>query len=173
MKKIVIIGTLHGGLTPESELFDVLEKFKPVNLLVEIAQEDIDNGEIRSYPPEMIFAYKWGVDNKVKVGGFDYKMNIFAEGKTQIDNQDVINKQKKAMDGFTWKDMNKDENMKILDVPSENDLVDKDKESEREKRMLENIERKLADDPIILIVTGCVHLKLFEENIKGAIFPFR
>ncbi len=172
MKRIIVIGTLHAGLTPNSELEQVLEKHKPDQLLLEISQEDIEFENVDSYPPEMVFAYKWAIHNAIKVYGFDCKMNVFSEGVNQADNQTVIADQKKVMGKLTWKDMNKEDNLRILDVPSENKLIDQDKEKKREIKMLENI-KKLDLYGTVIILTGCKHLKLFEENLNGAIFPLR
>lgn len=172
MKRIIVIGTLHAGLTPNLELEQVLEKYKPNQLLVEIDQEDIDAGNISLYPPEMIFAYSWAISKSIKVYGFDCKMNIFSEEKNQTDNQVVIMDQKRVMGKLTWKDMNKKDNLKILNVPLEDGLIDQNKEKEREIKMLENI-RSLNLNGTVVVLTGCKHLKLFEENLNEAIFPFR
>lgn len=173
MKKIIIIGTLHAGLTPNLELKQVLGKYKPNRLLVEIAQEDIDAGTVDSYPPEMVFAYEWAISNSIKVYGFDCKMNIFLEGKNQTDNQVVILDQKKVMGKLTWKDMNKENNLKLLHLSSEKELINKRKEKEREMEMLKNIKNKLESSGTTLIITGCGHLKFFEENFHKAVFPLR
>lgn len=173
MEKIIIIGTLHAGSTPDRELAEVLEKYKSDQLLVEIAQADIDAGKIDDYPPEMIFAYNWAKNNGIDVFGFDSKINVFAEGKTQADNQALIDEQERVMGALTWKDMNNEENLKILSVPGESELIDEEKEQARERELLENIKIRLAIDKTTLIVTGCGHLKFFEENLIGAIVPLK
>ncbi len=173
MKKIIILGTLHAGLTPEDELKEVLEEYNPHQLLIEIAEEDIKNGKFDSYPPEMVFAYNWAKKNKVKVNGFDSKIDVLRKGMTEEDNQKLIEKQKKLMNIFTWKDMNKTENLKKLDADSAKNLIDQKKEEKREFEMLKNIKNSMIENGKILIITGCGHLDFFEKYISNAIFPFR
>ena len=86
MRKIIIIGTLH-SYTPSNELKEILEKYKPNQLLVEITQENINKNNFKSYPEEMVFAYGWAIKNKIKVNGFDSTINVFMEGKTEEANQ--------------------------------------------------------------------------------------
>lgn len=50
MRKVIIIGTLHLGSTPHKELEKILKRIRPNRLLVEIAQEDIENNAIENYP---------------------------------------------------------------------------------------------------------------------------
>ncbi len=173
MKKIIIIGTLHAGLTPKNELKEVLEKYNPNQLLIEIAEEDIKNREFYSYPLEMVFAYDWANKNKVKVNGFDLKIDVLRKGMKEEDNQKVIEEQKKLMNNFSWKDMNKAENLKKLDTDSAKNLVDSKKEEKREFEMLKNIKNSMIDNGKILIITGCGHLDFFEKHIINAVFPFR
>ena len=173
MRKIIIIGTLHAGLTPENELKEVLEKYNPNQLLIEIAEEDIKNREFYSYPLEMVFAYDWANKNKVKVNGFDLKIDVLRKGMKEEDNQKVIEEQKKLMNNFSWKDMNKAENLKKLDTDSAKNLVDSKKEEKREFEMLKNIKNSMIDNGKILIITGCGHLDFFEKHIINAVFPFR
>jgi hypothetical protein len=173
MGKIIIVGTLHAGLTLENELEEVLERYNPDQLLVEIAQVDIENGKLDSYPPEMVFAYNWAKKNKAKVNGFDSKIDVFRKGITEENNQKVIKEQKKLMKNLTWRDMNKSENLKKLDTASAIELIDPEKEEKREFEMLRNIQNLMLGMGTILIVTGCGHLDFFEKHIKNAIFPFR
>ena len=45
-RKIIVIGTLHAGITPNNELKAVIESFKPDQLLVEIANDDITKNDL-------------------------------------------------------------------------------------------------------------------------------
>lgn len=94
-RKIIVIGTLHAGITPNNELKEVMESFKPDQLLVEIARDDIVENNVSSYPPEMIFAFEWAKVNNVQVDGFDSKIHVFREGVVPQDNEALIDKQKK------------------------------------------------------------------------------
>jgi len=173
MKKIIIIGTLHAELTPEDELREVLEKYSPDQLLLEIAEEDVKNKKIDSYPPEMIFAFNWAKNNKVRLNGFDSKIDSLNKGLTKEDEEKAIQEQKAVMKNFTWRDMNKLENLKKLYTDSVENLIDWRKEEKRELEMLNNIKSSMIQEGVILILTGCGHLAYFERRIKDAIFPFR
>lgn len=172
-RKIIVIGTLHAGITPNNELKEIIESFEPNQLLIEIANDDIVKNDINSYPPEMIFAFEWAKNNNVKVAGFDSKINVFREGVMPKDNQAIIEKQKKLIKNLSWKDFNKIENEKLLDIDGLDELIDQDKEKVRESEMLKNIETNIAESGTIVIITGTAHLNFFEQNIKDAIFPFR
>ncbi|MDO8513036.1 MAG: hypothetical protein Q7S37_00845 [bacterium] len=171
MTKIIIVGTLHAGITPNSELEEVIESYKPDQILVEIKNEDIIKDNVDSYPPEMIFAYQWAKKNGIKVAGFDSDIDVFKEGITDADNQRLIEQQKKLIK-TSWKEFNKKENEKLLDIEGI-DIVDHQKERERELDMLRNINKIIINSGVVLIITGCGHLNFFEDNIDRAIFPFR
>ena len=170
MQNIIIIGTLHAGLTPNEDLEKIFSEYKPTQILVEINQKDISGGDVKHYPPEMVFAYGWAAGNNVKINGFDSKINIFKKGITENDNSDLIEKQKKLIKNYSWKDFNKSGIEKLLDI---DDITDSVKEKRREREMLKNINELIDDEGIVLIITGCGHLDFLERNIKNAIFPFR
>ncbi len=172
MRRIVVVGTLHAGATPNRELGEVLEQYAPDQVLVEIAQSDIGAGKLRSYPPEMRFAYRWAVRNRVNVHGFDHRINLLARGKTQKDNLRLIEKEKKLLGDFTWKDMNRERNLKKLDTDDWMKLVDWGKMRRRDREMARNVKRRMLRQGTVLIITGCGNLHVFEKHLKGAIFPF-
>lgn len=172
-RKIIVIGTLHADLTPNNELKEVLEKLKPDQLFVEIANVDIDKNNLSSYPPEMIFSLEWAKHNNVSVMGFDSKINIFRNGVVPEDNQALIDKQKKMIKKLSWKDFNRKGNEKILDVEGLDGVVDQEKEKMRELEMLKNIQDNIIDSGVVVIITGIAHLSFFERNVKDAIFHFR
>ncbi len=118
----------------------------------------------------MVFTYQWAIRNKVKVNGFDSKINIFKQGITEKDNQMLIEKQKKLIQSFSWKDFNKKDKIKLLDIGN---ITDPEKEKQRQQEMLNNINNALDKQGTVLIITGCGNLNFFEKNIKNAIFPFR
>lgn len=172
-RKIIVIGTLHAGITPNDELREAIEGFKPDQLLIEIANDDIAKNNISLYPPEMIFALRWAKSKHLKFAGFDSKIDVFREGVTPEDNQAIIEKQKKLIEKLSWKDFNKIGNEKLLDVEGIDKLSDKDKEREREYELLQNIEANIIKSGTVVIITGTAHLNFFERMLKDAIFPFR
>lgn len=172
MKKIIIIGTLH-GMTPESELEELFNKYKPEQILVEIAEADLEKDKIKSYPREMVFAYKWAKKNGIPTAGFDSGINSLRDGATEKDNQKLIEVETELLEGLTWKDMNRRENDTLLDTDFYFQVVDPNKERKREEEMLKNIQNLSIEDKIVMIITGAGHLKFFEKNIPAAIFPLR
>ena len=74
---------------------------------------------------------------------------------------------------LSWKDFNKIENEKLLDVDGLDELIDQNKERVRENEMLQNIEANIIESGTIVVITGTAHLNFFERNIQDAIFPFR
>jgi pheromone shutdown protein TraB len=173
MLKIIIIGTLHVGLTPNKELEAEFKKYNPNQILVEIAESDIKNKNISKYPPEMIFTYKWAKRNNIKVCGFDTKINIFKKGIKEADNLELIKKQKKLIKNYSWKAFNKKESDKLLDVDDLNKIIDLEKEKVRNSKMLSNIKKFMIIKGVVMIITGSGHLNFFEKHFKKAIFPFR
>jgi pheromone shutdown protein TraB len=172
-RKIIVIGTLHAGITPNNELREAIESFRPDQLFVEIANDDIDKNNLNSYPSEMIFALNWAKSNIVKVVGFDSKINVFRKGIMSEDNQAMIEKQKKLIKNLSWKDFNKIKNEKLLEVDGLDELIDQEKDAIREHEMLKNIQTNIIESGTVVIITGVAHLNFFEQNIKNAIFPFR
>ena len=172
MRKIIIIGTLHLGLTPNKELREVLDEIKPDQLLVEINERDIKNNNFKKYIPEMVFAYRRAKKKKISVSGFDSSINVLSQGMTEKDKKRIIQKQKRLAKGHNWKDLNKEKYLKLL-RGSEEGLIDWKKEQKREEKMLQNIKKAMQPNGKIVIVTGCGHLSFFEKSIKDAVFPFR
>jgi hypothetical protein len=173
MPKIIIVGTLHGGITPNNELKEVLEELNPDQLLVEMKNKGLIDNKTEEYPSEMIFVYNWAKENNIKVFGFDSDIDTFREGVTQEDNQAIIEKQDRAMGNLSWKDFNIEENNKLLDVEGIENLINPEKEKMREMEMLKNIQNNIIKNGTVVIITGAGHLNFFEKNIKDAVFPFR
>ncbi len=166
MRKVILLGTLHAGLTPTSELKAELERIRPDQLLVEITDEDLKSGQLGKYSPEMVAAYKWAKQNRIPVAGFDAKINVFRPGITGQDNVRVIELQKQQIGNLTWKDLNQPENYDLLRIPEYGDLVDPDKERERWQAMAENIEKSMVDEGTILVLTGCGNLGFFKKELN-------
>ena len=169
MRKIFIIGTVHKGLTKLEELKKALEKISPDQLLIEIEDKDLRMEIFDKYSNEMVFAYKWAKSNKIDVRGFDFSFDVSKEG---ANNEEAIKESKRAIKNISWKELNREKNIKILDKIYFK-YVDLDKDRIREERMLNNINKLILKNGIIVILTGIGHLRFFEENLKEAIFPFR
>ena len=171
MREIFIIGTIHDkNLMNIKELTEILEKIEPDQLLIEIEEEDLNHESFyyKPYPNEMVCAYYWAKDNKIKVNGFDYDICVLKNiSKRKLDKV-LININKKIK-GFDWKEFNKKENRRFFHEDDEKS-IDKKKWIKREKIMLTNIYNKMVKNGKIVILTGVGHLDFFEKNIKGAKF---
>jgi len=172
MREIIIIGTLHAGLTPKQELKKFLEDVKPDQVLVEMAEEDLRKNRIDSYPPEMVYTFKWSRKRNIIVNGFDCSLNTLRKGMTDADNLKAIKDSKRLLKNLSWKDMNKEKNSKIL-APINKRLIDPLKERKRNFQMIKNIRKLMIPKGKVVIVTGCSHLNYFEKHIKEANFAFR
>ena len=120
----------------------------------------------------MIEAYLWAKKNKIKVAGFDFDINVFAGGKTEKDNQKLMEEQDKVVQKHNWKDFNNRGFLELLDK-DENNLVDKGKFKLRQEKMFENIRKNLIKSGTIIILIGAGHLAFFENKFPNAIFPLR
>jgi len=175
MQKIIVIGTVHGGFTPDEELKEVFEEYSPKQLFVEVAEEHVKKNKLKDYPPEMIFTLRWAKENKLQVNCFDIVGSVLKKGVTKKEIKDLIEESSELVkkSKLTWKDMNKEKNLKLLDTPNYLKISDRKKEKVRELKMLVNIKKAMLKSGTILIVTGVGHLKFFEMHFKNAKFPFR
>jgi len=168
---LYFLGTLHAGLTINNELELIIKQIDPDQILVEVAQVDIDQNNIDSYPPEMILAFTLSKENKIPVNGFDSKMNILKPNITEQDNRRLIERQKLIIGNRSWKDFNLSENARLL--YESNNLINQDKWQLRQHKMVENIKKLASKNKRVLIITGCAHLDFFEHSFKDATFPLR
>ncbi len=180
MKKIIIIGTIHGGSTPKEELEEVLNNINPDQVLVELSYEELNNRpRENSIRDEMFAAYDWAVRNKKKTDCFDIESNTLKKGVTgkELEFLKLEMKVKELLKGYSWKDLNKEEPWEIPEVAElENEIIEKyfnaEKQKEREYKILEIARGKLIDG-VNVIVTGAGHLSFFKKEMPEAIFPLR
>ena len=172
MKKIYFIGTLHGR-TPKNDLESMLNKLNPDQLILEIQQTDIENKNLNSYPDEMVFGHNWAEKNNVSIYGMDTAFSEIADDKDEEDNQKVIALQDKIITNHDWKDFNKEEYLKLLEIPEEKELIDEEKSNLREQEMLKNMLSNAILKGTIVVLTGAGHLAFFEKELPEAIFPLR
>lgn len=170
---MIFIGTLHGGITPVKELINLIGKFHPDQILVEIVDSDLTRGSVAKYPSEMRAVLAWARRRKVSIKGFDARISTFKEGLTVQDNKKTIRDQLKIIGDRSWKLFNKDRYLKMLDTPSFDALVDMKKYRQREYRMAKNIRKRASKSGSVVVVTGCGHLSYFESVFRQAKFPLR
>lgn len=178
MRKLIVIGTVHNMLPKhKNELQSILKKINSDQILVEIDREiNLHSNQIKKFPKEMIFAYKWGIKNNKQVDVFDtnkYGNQI----KKSVTKKELKRAEKDFLTIFKrydWKMMNhpnpKDEE-KYKKIESQ--FIDYKRLKARRKVMLSNIRKLALKEGKILILTGAGHLDFFEKHLKKAIFPFR
>lgn len=175
MQKIFIIGTIHGN-TPFKELEEVLVRLKPNQLLIELPEDALEkfdkNKDMRK---EMMYVYRWAKERKIPTYFFDEYQSVFKKGmsvkspeyKKFMDESEVIVKK------YSWKEFNKSEISKKIDILLAKDLFDFKKENMREEKMCVKIKEHMISDGNIVIVTGAGHLDFFKSKFSDAILPLR
>ncbi len=181
MRKIIIIGTLHGRLTPRKELKQILDDLQPDQVFVEMTPNEVKKiRQSKSIRDEMIFALEWAKEREIKTDYFDRNEGELKSGVTgkELDLIKLLKKMKKIIQTYSWKELNKEAPWKttpLVDIENKINkrFVDVKKSKEREEKMLENINNKIMTTGKIVILTGVGHLSFFEKKIPNAIFPFR
>lgn len=173
MRKILLLGTLHGGLTPKDELRSILESVAPDQLFVELTPNEIINGS--PFRDEMMFAYQWGQDRRITVNRFDRNTGELKEGVTGKEPEFITlsNELKSALEKYSWQELNKTEisqQPQILEIEKRihDKFIDSTKEKEREEEMLKNIQDQILPAGEVLIITGTGHLDFFLRNLSDA-----
>ena len=170
--KMVVIGTLHGGVTPFEELEELFEQYRPTQLFIEMVQKDVEKGRIKKYHEEMQRAYRWAKDHNVNMCAFDAAITPTKKALSKKENDQLIEACKKRIRGLTWKDLNREEYDHVFDRILKG-YIDKKKDAQRNRGMVENIRKQLAPTGTAIILTGSGHLPFFEKALKGAVFPLR
>lgn len=173
-RELIIVGTLHAGLTPNHELRGVLERFIPDQLLVEITKSDLRKKNFSKYPPEMVHAYRWARKHKRKVDGMDSSINEVRPyvSKKQLKRADSEALKLLKRHRWDWKDANKRKVQDFLDHFYKG-MFDQRLVKKRNKEMVANIRKSTIKHGTIIILTGAGHLKYFEKYLRNALFPFR
>jgi len=170
MQEIIIIGTLHLGLTPNDELRTILEDISPERLFIEVTEKDLSHNTLGNYPPEMIFASQWARQSNVTCIGFDAAIYTLKEGVSEKDQQQVLSIQKNILSNITWKEMNQRKNWTVLDASGEI-LIDQEQWNMRENALVSNVKAALLPKGRNVIITGSGHLAAFERAFPGIKMP--
>ena len=183
MRKTFVIGVIH-NFVPKKDLIELLEKYNPDQVMVEITASDLKKKKFKNYGKEFKDAYEWCKKKKVKIDGFDY----WQKGWLQLEDMPESEKKEykkiekllvKIFKRYGWKKFNKKKYKKLLDK-----YIDKAKKSIsyikeiyetlpiRQKKMLANVKKRVLKKGTILILTGVGHLGFFEKHLKAE-FPYR
>ncbi len=176
MRKIYIIGTIHGGYTPHLELEEVLRNIQPDQALVELSHKpNEDTAEKDSFRSEMLFAYNWAEENGIKVEIFDVDDDhvYFNEGygPKSSEYRKLHKEQEEIIKKYTWKQFNRKEFNELLDHPLLEIIFSKEQEEIREAKMIQNIKRKMISEGRVVIISGAGHLKYFADSLPNTFVP--
>jgi len=181
MQRVVVIGTLHLGLTPKSELKKTLDELDPDQLLVELPADKSVRVDAAAHSDEMQFAANWAGTKGIPVNFFDINTGSILKGDNVEDDPDyqkLVAEEITEAKAYTWKQLNSKapwEKGRLGEIGRNmfRDYIDLEKWNAREVSMLENIERLMLRDGTIIILTGAGHLDFFENNLPGADLLFR
>lgn len=170
MSPLYIVGTTHKEHNKKG-LLEVFIELEPSQLLLELNEEDIQSCKVKSHPVEMSWAYRWGLENKKIVNGFDHE--IPCRYKVPIEEiPSFFAPIAEEYNSYDFRKMNKREYTNIMQDIEEQIFVEEDLLNRREG-MVRNI-RSLRDPSVAgLVLTGVGHLWFFEKQLPEAIFPYR
>jgi len=180
MRKIYIIGTIHGFI-PKKDVIEILEKYNPEQVMIEVTASDLKNKKFKNYGKEFKDAYEWCKKNRKKVIGFDYWQKNWKDSRHLNKNEkkelDVIIKDaSKFVKRHGWKNFNKKKYRRLFNIvdkrlykilPDQYDYL-----KIRQKKMLANIKKRMIRQGVFIILTGTGHLDFFQKHLKAE-FPFR
>lgn len=172
MKEVILIGTIHLGLTPIEELVSEVVTYNPDRVLIEVDKEG--NGA-----EEMKLLLDWCKENNVEYRCFDTAVPAekSASRPTQREIIGFAELIKKKLHGVSWKDLNnrltwestgaEDVNQAFTDK-----FYDLDKIETRNKLIEQNIPPLLTEGTNV-VVTGAGHLTHLLAAIPGSTAPLR
>lgn len=176
MRHIFILGTIHDGHTPPTELITALEQLQPDQVMLEIPR-GTDADAVRhtdDWRDEMRAAYRWAREQDIPTIFFDENMPLFRDGYS-VEHPayaEFIKKAEAEIAKHSWKELNKPEYDSLFGEEYFT-IFDKEKDSAREHTLLANITEQLPEQGNVVIVTGTGHLAFFEKNLPDATFPLR
>ena len=168
--KLIFIGTVHAGFTNNNQLLKLIKNYQPVKLLIEIKQMDVKSGNIDSYPPEMIAAYGWAIDNKIPIVGIDHDTDEVIFGNEELIKK-LATKQIKVLEGHDWKKFNNKKNLDLLLTPEWTKIINKSETKRREHKMAHSIESAKKTNGNMVVITGSGHIPFFRKKFPTANFP--
>lgn len=155
-----LIGTIHGTTNTE-ELAAYIQKINPDILLVEIDQNEIDQGnDLTKYPPEMQWVVKYGKERQIKVIGFDADFMINHREFSE-EEQKKIEELSKPLLQQNWKWFNTLEGRKEMRIIDEK-FPATPEDKLREQIMAENIKKYKSGKTCI--ITGAGHIDYFQQQ---------
>ena len=172
MRKVILIGTVHLGLTPIDELIDEVISHNPDRILIEIDQDG--NGA-----QEMKQLLQWCKDNSAEYHCFDEAAPAeqSASGPTEKEIVDFTKAIQDKLQGVSWKDLNnpsvwKETGAEEINQAFTDKFYDPEKIKDREKLLDKNISNLLTEGTNV-VVTGAGHMTRLLDSIPGSTAPLR
>ncbi len=173
MRNVFLLGTVP-CMMPEKmfELNLLLKIMNPDQIFVEVTDNDLMNS--KGYmDDEMMFVAEWAKQNKKKVSGhcFAADCSMYLEENRK---KALTEEFSHLIAGNNWKVFNQIDSEvygKFYNICSM--IVDMNKVQNKQRKMLENIEKRIINHGKVLVVTEALNLKFFEENLKNAVVPLR
>lgn len=181
MKQIILIGTLHLGLTPKKDLIAEISKHKPDKLLIELTEEEVVAGANESNRDEMFVALNYAVANHISYELYDVDFSTLLSGITgsEPDFVELHEEIEKCIrgKGLDWKQTNQpgsiiDVEINKIDRKIVDRFFDKDKIKKRNQLLAKNIEGNLIEGNNV-VVTGSGHIDHLLRDLPGSIAPLR
>jgi pheromone shutdown protein TraB len=178
---IIIIGTLHADFVSKNEIEDILDTYKPRQVLVELTEKEVKDPASAFMPrKEMFYAIEWCRQHDVAWDFFDEDINVLADGVNGKEEgfEKISQKFGEELKQHTWKDLNQatfwTDDSQLRKIEKELDVyMSEERGSQREAEMIKNIQEKLIKAGTVVVFTGLGHLSLFEKEFPEAEFPFR
>lgn len=172
MKQVILIGTVHLGLTAIDELTEEVLSHKPDRVLIE-ADKDGNGAQ------EMQLLLSWCKNNNIEYRCFDESLPAEKEsGRPNPEELESFTKEiKDKLSSVSWKDLNnrsvwESTGAETINQAFTEKFYDANKIKDRNKLIDQNIPPLLAEG-INVIVTGAGHLSHLLESIPGSVAPLR
>lgn len=179
MKKVILLGTVHGDFTPRKELIKEVEKHKPDQLFIELTQQEVSNGKEESIRKEMFYVLEYAIENKIPYILFDIDESCFKDeiSENEIEQASDWGEILEYFNKFSWQELNNrapNEIKKIKELKEEDidKYFDRAKIKSRESKIEKNIITELIDGTNV-VVTGNAHLTHMLSGIPNSFAPLR
>lgn len=173
MRNVFLLGTVP-CMMPEKafELNLLLKVMNPDQIFVEVTDNDLINSE-GYMNDEMLFIVEWAKENGKKLAWHCFVSDcslLLDENRKKMLTEEFSH----LIAGNNWKVFNKiDSETYELFYNLCSMMVDMNKIEEKQRKMLETIEKKIINHGKVLVVTEALNLKFFETNLKNAVIPLR
>lgn len=179
MKKVIILGTIHLGFTPKDELIKEIEKYKPDQLLIELTEKEVKEGQENSIRDEMFYVHEFASSSAIPYVLFDTDEDTLKDGITGTEPDFLLmeEKVKQVLVGSDWKELNEAHPWLQKDIKEIEDRIvttyfDTNRMKMREIKIAQNIRENLIEGTNV-VITGCGHITHLLQDLPGSVAPLR